>query len=335
MPALMLAILAAACLAAEGGDASRPATPRSLCTHQRQKHLCRDCGGSSICEHDRRRSRCRECGRSSIICEHDRERSKCRECDGSSICEHKRMRSRCRECGGSSICEHDRQRSSCRECAKHPCSVLLDQAGVGFVHDKAMLERDAACPGARCRPDFQVKHDAQGLVDIWVEVDEHQHRERVCELNRLNEMLISRKWQMRPLVVVRLNVDAFETGFKPSSEPFPKQERHAILLRELKHHTDDARLLAGISPAGGDLVPSAAPHAGNPEEACSSARDAVGTSPEVYKVHLSDKAEGALLKVVRICFDCECTDQTLCNFVHSKSYQDQESIARDMETEGT
>ena len=213
--------------------------------------------------------------------------------------------------------------------------ALLDQAGVGFVHDKAMLERDAACPGARCRPDFQVKHDAQGLVDIWVEVDEHQHRERVCELNRLNEMLISRKWQMRPLVVVRLNVDAFETGFKPSSEPFPKQERHAILLRELKHHTDDARLLAGISPAGGDLVPSAAPHAGNPEEACSSARDAVGTNPEVYKVHLIDKAEGALLKVVRICFDCECTDQTLCNFVHSKSYQDQESIARDMETEGT
>ena len=87
----------------------------------------------------------------------------------------------------------------------------LDQAGVGFVHDKALLERDAACPGARCRPDFQVKHDAQGLVDIWVEVDEHQHRD----------------------------------------------------------------------------------------------------------------------------FDCECTDQTLRNFVHSKSYQDQESIARDMETEGT
>ena len=52
-------------------------------------------------------------------------------------------------------------------------------------------------------------------------------------------------------------------------------------------------------------------------------------------MHLSDKAEGALLKVVRICFDCECADQTLCNFVHSKSYQDQESIARDMETEGT
>ena len=102
----------------------------------------------------------------------------------------------------------------------------LEQADVGFVHDKSILERDAACPGARCRPDFQVAHDAQKLVDIWIEVDERQHEERVCELSRLNDMLITRKWQMRPLVVVRLNVDAFKTGFKLSSEPFPRQERH-------------------------------------------------------------------------------------------------------------
>ena len=44
------------------------------------------------------------------------------------------------------------------------------------------------------------------FFDIWIEVDEHQHEERVCELNRLNEMLITRGWQMRPLVVLRLNV---------------------------------------------------------------------------------------------------------------------------------
>jgi len=41
-----------------------------------------------------------------------------------------------------------------------------------------------------------------------------------------------------------------------------------------------------------------------------------------------------LLKVVRICYDCECPDKTLCGFVHSKSYRDQESIAQDIEIEG-
>jgi hypothetical protein len=205
----------------------------------------------------------------------------------------------------------------------------LEQADVGFVHDKSILERDAACPGARCRPDFQVAHDAQKLVDIWIEVDERQHEERVCELNRLNDMLITRNWQMRPLVVVRLNVDAFKTGFKLSSEPFPRQERHAILLRELKRQVDDARSLAGISPSGGASVRSATPE--GPQGASSSARD-VGDKTSVGR--LNDQVDGVLLKVVRICYDCECPDKTLCGFVHSKSYRDQESIAQDIEIEG-
>ena len=111
----------------------------------------------------------------------------------------------------------------------------LEKADVGFVNDKSILERDAACPGARCRPDFQVAHDSQKLVDIWIEVDERQHEERVCELNRLNDMLITRKWQMMPLVVVRLNVDAFKTGFKLSSEPFPRQERR--ILQNIKSYS--------------------------------------------------------------------------------------------------
>ena len=205
----------------------------------------------------------------------------------------------------------------------------LEQADVGFVHDKSILERDAACPGTRCRPDFQVAHDAQKLVDIWIEVDERQHEERVCELNRLNDMLITRKWQMRPLVVVRLNVDAFKTGFKLSSEPFPRQERHDILLRELKRQVHDARSLAGISPSGGASVRSATPE--GPRGASSSARD-VGDKTSVGR--LNDQVDGVLLKVVRICYDCECPDKTLCGFVHSKSYRDQESIAQDVEIEG-
>ena len=57
---------------------------RKKCPHNREKHLCRECGGASICEHDRRRSTCKSCG-------------------GSAICEHSRVRSSCKVCGGSSI----------------------------------------------------------------------------------------------------------------------------------------------------------------------------------------------------------------------------------------
>jgi hypothetical protein len=154
----------------------------------------------------------------------------------------------------------------------------------------------------------------------------------VCELQRLNEMLITRGWQMRPLVVLRLNVDAFKTGFKLSSEPFPRRERHDILLGELKRQTDAARSLAGISPSGGVSVRSATPHAEGPRGGSSSARDAGDKKPQA---RLSDQSEDVLLTVVRICYDCECTDKTLCDFVHRVSYKDQESIARDMEVEGT
>ena len=85
------------------------------CPHGRQRHNCKECGGSSICEHGRRRHECKECGGGSI-CEHGRIRSNCMECGGSGICEHGRRRTQCKECGGGSICEHGRQRYRCKEC---------------------------------------------------------------------------------------------------------------------------------------------------------------------------------------------------------------------------
>jgi hypothetical protein len=106
---------------------------KTKCKHNRQRSLCKDCGGSSICEHNKQRSTCKECGGTSIcehnrqrykckecrgagICEHNRQRYKCKECRGAGICEHNRRRSLCKECGGSSICEHNRERSTCKEC---------------------------------------------------------------------------------------------------------------------------------------------------------------------------------------------------------------------------
>jgi len=54
----------------------------------------------------------------SVSSEHQRQRSMCKECGGScrqsSICVH--QRSLCKECGGSSICVHQRQRSRYKEC---------------------------------------------------------------------------------------------------------------------------------------------------------------------------------------------------------------------------
>ena len=92
----------------------------------------------------------------------------------------------------------------------------------------------------------------------------------------------------------------------------------------------DARSLAGISSSGGASVCSATPE--DPRGASSSARD---VGDKTSEARLNHHLEGVLLKVVRICYDCECPDKTLCGFVHSKSYREQESIAQDIEIEGT
>ena len=64
--------------------------PLSLCPHQRERSLCKECGGASICPHQCKRSTCKECGRASI-CPHQRQRSRCKECGGAGICPHQRM----------------------------------------------------------------------------------------------------------------------------------------------------------------------------------------------------------------------------------------------------
>ena len=33
-----------------------------ICEHNRERHMCKDCGGAGICEHNRRRSKCKDCG---------------------------------------------------------------------------------------------------------------------------------------------------------------------------------------------------------------------------------------------------------------------------------
>ena len=85
------------------------------CEHNRQKHKCKECGGSGICKHSRQKNFCKECG-GSQICEHGRQKTDCKECGGIRFCEHNRRKSICKECGGSQICEHGRRKSRCKEC---------------------------------------------------------------------------------------------------------------------------------------------------------------------------------------------------------------------------
>ena len=75
---------------AAGGEASS-----GICEHNRQRYICRDCGGTGTCEHERQRYICNDCGG---ICVHNYQRSQYKECGGTSICEHNRIRSTCKDC---------------------------------------------------------------------------------------------------------------------------------------------------------------------------------------------------------------------------------------------
>lgn len=91
-----------------------------ICSHGKQSHICKECGGSSICIHGKQMNLCKECkGRS--ICIHDKQHSLCRECGGSGICSHERFRSVCKDCKGSSVCSHDKQKYACKICMPETC----------------------------------------------------------------------------------------------------------------------------------------------------------------------------------------------------------------------
>lgn len=70
---------------------------RGKCKHDRERRLCKECGGWALCEHNRRKSHCKDC-RGSAICQHDRQKTQCKDCGGSAICKHKLRKIRCKDC---------------------------------------------------------------------------------------------------------------------------------------------------------------------------------------------------------------------------------------------
>ena len=116
---------------------------RLKCQHERQRSICKECGGSQICPHERQRSHCKECG-GSQICPHERQRSRCKECKGSQICQHERIRYKCRDCKGSGICEHKKQRHQCSICDPqgHLAHVVRNRVYHALQGNKEMSSKE-------------------------------------------------------------------------------------------------------------------------------------------------------------------------------------------------
>ena len=112
----------------------------------------------------------------------------------------------------------------------------LDEHAIKYLNDRRVLDRDNNCDKSANRPDFQVEHIHQELVNIYVEVDENQHKTytSTCELVRLNNIAISSQFR-RPLVVVRYNPDTFTIGNKRiTCKELPRKDKEGIFFQELK-----------------------------------------------------------------------------------------------------
>ncbi len=75
-------------------------------------------------------------------CKHNRQKSICKECGGGSICEHNKRKSTCKECGGGSICEHNKMKSNCKECLNvNEYLVLLQRININRVIKSTNIEK--------------------------------------------------------------------------------------------------------------------------------------------------------------------------------------------------
>ena len=191
----------------------------------------------------------------------------------------------CARCFNNNWPDDPKSKQSRQKVKENRVKTFLQDNQIPFVQDRTVLDRDSSCEKSASRPDFQVQHTHQELVNIYVEIDENQHQARsytdTCELLRLNNIITSHQFR-RPLVVLRYNPDAFTVGDEQiTCKQLPRKNKEAILLRELKHVMRAAEF------------------------------------PENFP---------ALLKVIKIGYDCECVSTTECGFVHSTNYPEQESI---------
>ena len=113
----------------------------------------------------------------------------------------------------------------------------LDKNDINYVNDETVIDRDSSCEKTLSRPDFQVQHTHQELVNIHLEVDENQHKsyDSTCELVRLNNIAISHQYR-RPIVVLRYNPDPFTVGSRRiTCKQLSRDNKEKILMQQLNN----------------------------------------------------------------------------------------------------
>ena len=218
-----------------------PKPPRKkyiyLCIHNRQKALCKDCGGNQICIHNRQKSICKDCG-GSQICIHNRLKSTCKDCGGNDICIHNKLKNRCKHCGGNDICpvkycdkrKNKKYNNYCMRCCIHlfpdtkiPRNYKTKENAVvtyiretypnfDWIADKKIID---GC--SHRRPDLFLD---MGSHIIIIEIDEYNHvfYNKSCEEKRIHQIVEDTGF--RHVVFIRFNPDGYidkSTGNKVKS----------------------------------------------------------------------------------------------------------------------
>ena len=208
-----------------------------LCIHNRQKALCKDCGGNQICIHNRQKSICKDCG-GSQICIHNRRKNRCKDCGGNDICIHNKLKNRCKDCGGNDICpvkycdkrKNKKYNNYCMRCCIHlfpdtkiPRNYKTKENAVvtyiketypnfDWIVDKKIID---GC--SHRRPDIFLD---MGSHIIIIEIDEYNHvfYNKACEEKRIHQIVEDTGF--RHVVFIRFNPDGYidkSTGNKVKS----------------------------------------------------------------------------------------------------------------------
>ncbi|OLP73031.1 hypothetical protein AK812_SmicGene47906 [Symbiodinium microadriaticum] len=160
------------------------------CPHGRQRHVCRDCGGSSLCQHDRQKHNCRECG--DCLCPHGKSNYGyfCAKCNGKGLCQHGVSKYQCPECRPARLgsrnregeikykCPHGRERHNCSDCNDVVCDVEgCSKEGHRFAGTASLLRHMRAFHGDNPKALTKTKelevHQLLGKSGIQFEYQHH------------------------------------------------------------------------------------------------------------------------------------------------------------------
>jgi hypothetical protein len=189
----------------------------------------------------------------------------CKDCDGSGICIHGRQKYVCIICHPDRACAHCKYVYVLKKYRFHPycfgCYCVLhpeaeipkryklkenymsDYLRREFTEVTMVFDKRVEDGCSARRPDVRIDY---GTHTVLVECDENQHRGYSCENKRMMELFLD--CGGRPLVVLRLNPDAYESGgerrsgcFRPTKSGLAVDEtewsrRMETLVSRIRYH---------------------------------------------------------------------------------------------------